>query len=163
MYSPPQKPEAGAYKTGFRVLEPDNSGSKPTNELMPTIPTGDGKRPDKTNYDQQYLEGQLRESTDTISDLSIYSADNDNERRTGPLLPHLDRRAMSRSPAPPSTWSGRWEAFWSRNRGLALVMLSQLFGALMNVTTRLLELDGSHGKGMHPFQVRTAGVEEAVV
>ena len=28
--------------------------------------------------------------------------------------------------------------------------MSQLFGALMNVATRLLELDG---KGMHPFQV----------
>ena len=34
---------------------------------------------------------------------------------------------------------------------MALVLLSQFFGALMSVTTRLLETSGS---GMHPFQVR---------
>ena len=33
---------------------------------------------------------------------------------------------------------------------MALVLLSQLFGGLMNVTTRLLETSGSD---MHPFQV----------
>lgn len=42
-----------------------------------------------------------------------------------------------------------WD-FWMRNKGLFLVSFSQLFGALMNVTTRLLELEG---EGMHPFQV----------
>lgn len=34
-----------------------------------------------------------------------------------------------------------------------MVMLSQFFGASMNVMTRLLELDGPHGQGMHPFEV----------
>ena len=33
---------------------------------------------------------------------------------------------------------------------MALVLLSQFFGGLMSVTTRLLETSGS---GMHPFQV----------
>jgi hypothetical protein len=41
-------------------------------------------------------------------------------------------------------------SFWTRNRGVLLVGLSQLFGALMNLTARLLELEGD---GMHPFQV----------
>jgi len=41
-------------------------------------------------------------------------------------------------------------SFWTRNRGVLLVALSQLFGALMNLTARLLELEGN---GMHPFQV----------
>ncbi|KAF3361115.1 hypothetical protein VdG1_00724 [Verticillium dahliae VDG1] len=36
------------------------------------------------------------------------------------------------------------------NRGIFLVALSQLFGALMNLAARLLELEG---EGMHPFQV----------
>lgn len=40
--------------------------------------------------------------------------------------------------------------FWHRNFGLFLVALSQLFGALMNVATRLLELEGV---GMDPLQV----------
>ncbi|KAI9054178.1 hypothetical protein LZ554_001349 [Drepanopeziza brunnea f. sp. 'monogermtubi'] len=39
---------------------------------------------------------------------------------------------------------------WAQNQGLFLVTLSQLFGALMNVATRLLELEG---EGMDPFQI----------
>ena len=54
------------------------------------------------------------------------------------------------SPPPPNTWRASAERFWQRNRGLWLVALSQLFGALMNVTTRLLELEGD---GMDPFQI----------
>ncbi|KAK0370176.1 integral membrane protein DUF6 [Colletotrichum limetticola] len=41
-------------------------------------------------------------------------------------------------------------AFWQTNKGVVLVALSQLFGALMNLTARLLELEG---EGMHPLQV----------
>ncbi|TDZ31170.1 putative membrane protein [Colletotrichum spinosum] len=40
--------------------------------------------------------------------------------------------------------------FWITNKGVVLVALSQLFGALMNLTARLLELEG---EGMHPLQV----------
>jgi hypothetical protein len=40
--------------------------------------------------------------------------------------------------------------FWHRNYGLFLVIVSQLFGALMNAATRLLELEG---EGMSPLQV----------
>lgn len=60
------------------------------------------------------------------------------------------------SPAPcqgPRTWkatvSQGLQQFWSRNRGVLLVAVSQLFGALMNLAARLLELDA----GMHPFQI----------
>jgi hypothetical protein len=48
------------------------------------------------------------------------------------------------------TWKSAFRDFWDRNSGLVLVSISQLFGALMNVTTRLLELEGD---GMHPFQI----------
>jgi hypothetical protein len=50
----------------------------------------------------------------------------------------------------PKTWKTACKKFWSRNQGPFLVSISQLFGALMNVTTRLLELEG---EGMHPFQI----------
>ncbi|RCI17152.1 hypothetical protein L249_2360 [Ophiocordyceps polyrhachis-furcata BCC 54312] len=39
---------------------------------------------------------------------------------------------------------------WGRNKAAALVALSQLFGAVMNLSVRLLELEDS---GMHPIQV----------
>ncbi|KAG9239564.1 hypothetical protein BJ875DRAFT_83502 [Amylocarpus encephaloides] len=53
-------------------------------------------------------------------------------------------------PAGPRSFKTRCKEFWDRNYGLFLVALSQLFGALMNVTTRLLELEG---EGMHPLQI----------
>jgi len=43
--------------------------------------------------------------------------------------------------------------FWDRNKGVIYVLAAQVFGVLMNLTTRLLELEGNHGAGMHPFQV----------
>lgn len=50
-------------------------------------------------------------------------------------------------------WREDIRAFWHRNIGLALVLLSQFFGTCMNITTRILELEGNNGKGLHPFQV----------
>src|SRR3954471_23795638 len=41
------------------------------------------------------------------------------------------------------------ERFWGRNRGVVLVAVAQLFGALMNLSARLLELESD----MHPFQI----------
>jgi hypothetical protein len=50
----------------------------------------------------------------------------------------------------PKTWKTASKNFLIRNQGLFLVTISQFFGALMNVATRLLELEG---EGMHPFQI----------
>lgn len=36
---------------------------------------------------------------------------------------------------------------------MILVLLSQFFGASMNVMTQYLEVDGERGAGMDPFQV----------
>jgi hypothetical protein len=47
-------------------------------------------------------------------------------------------------------------ALYERNRGVAYVLLAQVFGVLMNVTTRILEIEGNKGLGMHPFQVGLA-------
>ncbi|KAL8689770.1 MAG: hypothetical protein Q9224_004566 [Gallowayella concinna] len=73
---------------------------------------------------------------------SIYSADNENERERGRLLAPSTLRYPSTSPAPIQSWRARCIALWIANKGLVLVGLSQLFGALMNVTTRLLETTG---------------------
>ncbi|GAB1313582.1 Integral membrane protein DUF6 [Madurella fahalii] len=63
-------------------------------------------------------------------------------------------RGVSPAPyRPPQTWKTAIvrgsNRFWTRNRGVILVAVSQLFGALMNLAARLLEFDA----GMHPFQI----------
>ena len=49
-----------------------------------------------------------------------------------------------------TTWRGAMRRCWDRNQGLVFVTVSQAFGALMNVTTRLLETESSE---IGPFQV----------
>lgn len=98
------------------------------------------------------LEFSSRHSTETFSDISTYSADHDSH--VGRLHSVEPTRGYSRSTAPAKTWRTRSATFWARNKGLVLVVISQAFGALMSLSTRLLETEGSHGSSMHPFQVR---------
>ncbi|KAL6801905.1 hypothetical protein J3E68DRAFT_434915 [Trichoderma sp. SZMC 28012] len=53
-------------------------------------------------------------------------------------------------PSPPEASPSLLKQFWIRNKPSILVAVSQLFGALMNLSARLLELDGD---GIHPVQV----------
>ncbi|KAK3946816.1 hypothetical protein QBC32DRAFT_356425 [Pseudoneurospora amorphoporcata] len=89
-----------------------------------------------------------------------------------PSFQHL-RRTLSRSPSPsssvqhgpngtypppfPTNIKSGLGAFLRRNRPLFQVAIAQLFGALMNLAARLLELSGEgeneKGGGMHPFQI----------
>lgn len=83
-------------------------------------------------------------------DPSLISIDDSNNVRLGRTPGHLPvpegRRHASQSPAArPRTFKAKAKLFWDTNKGLALVMISQVFGTLMNVTTRLLEIEGNHG------------------
>jgi hypothetical protein len=83
-------------------------------------------------------------------DPSLLSIDDSNNIRLGRRPAYLPvgslGRHVSLSPAPrPQTWRGRSALFWTRNKGLAYVLFSQLFGTLMNVTTRMLEIEGNDG------------------
>lgn len=115
-------------------------------------------RRDESDHLDVPLTSSFRPSTDSrFSDLSMYSghfAESQFDHR--PLLRSpspAGSRLESRPSAPPLTWRGRLWAAWLQSKGLVLVMLSQFFGASMNVMTRVLEINGSHGEGMHPFQV----------
>ena len=123
-----------------------------TLNVNPKLPSKSGNGP---LYLDVPLQTSFRPSVDTISDISLYSSDNDNERSSRvPVRSNSHTRIPSRSPAPPRTWKGKWEVFWQGNKGFILVLIAQMFGALMTAATRLLETDKSHGAGMHPFQVR---------
>ena len=92
----------------------------------------------------------------TFSDVSSISAGNESDQLQSPGLISIDRPGNGLSSRPsltPHTWRASIARSWSKNKGLFLVILSQFFGVLMNVTTRLLETDNSHGPGMDPFQI----------
>ncbi|KAJ8117725.1 hypothetical protein OPT61_g1143 [Boeremia exigua] len=98
------------------------------------------------------LEGSLTVSRGAIRvpspDPSLLSIDDSNNIRYGrnpDYFPDQDDRIYAaQSPAPPRTRRGRLWAIWYKNKGLFLVLVSQFFGTLMNITTRLLEMEGNN-------------------
>ncbi len=120
----------------------------------PSVSNAEVKAANKQSYLDVPLQSAFERTSDDLESLlSTYSADNENERHTGPLIGNPGPRPSSWSPRSAGAWQKKIRSFWALNRGLALVMVAQLFGALMNVATRLLETGGKHGHGMHPFQV----------
>ncbi|KAJ4403574.1 hypothetical protein N0V91_006447 [Didymella pomorum] len=98
--------------------------------------------------------GSIRVPSPDPSLLSIDDSNNIRYGRNPDYLPESHgRRNASRSPAPPRTAKGKLQALWYKNKGLFLVLISQFFGTLMNITTRLLEMEGNDGKGYHPFHI----------
>ncbi|KAJ9642442.1 hypothetical protein H2199_004823 [Coniosporium tulheliwenetii] len=113
-----------------------------------------GQQEHRLSVPPNQFHGPIRaQSPDTFSELSI---DDYPSLRASSVSPAARRRHASTSPAPPpipTGWRGSIGRFWNRNKGVFLVVLAQFFGTLMNVTTRLLEVEGNRGKGMHPFQI----------
>lgn len=97
-------------------------------------------------------------SPDTFSNLSVEEYD---QLRPRSLSPAPRRHASLDSSAGHEKlargrrdWKSRIRAIWYHNLGLLYMLVAMLFGSLMNVTTRMLEVEGNHGEGLHPFQVR---------
>ncbi|KAL8942953.1 MAG: hypothetical protein Q9216_001368 [Gyalolechia sp. 2 TL-2023] len=110
----------------------ENGNRKDLDDQAPPRPANDAKA-----NAQPSLESFSTPSSD--DNRSIYSADNENERLRDRLLPPAGLRHNSTSPAPSPSFRARCTSLWTANKGLLLVLVAQLFGALMNVTTRLLE------------------------
>lgn len=132
----------------------ENVGSaKDPYDQSPTRPDQPDGKVESQPYSDRFapLQYSFRPSSD--DNVSIFSADNENERERGRLLAPPSLRDKSLSPAPPQprSWRAKGNALWTANKGLLLVLASQLFGALMNVTTRLLETSENP---LNTFQVR---------
>ncbi|GKT49928.1 putative transporter [Colletotrichum spaethianum] len=138
------------------------SEQKPNNDSLP-VPQSPGAktRLDDTleNTDEAYhnlsIDGKASWSHDHTKGISTlpdpdslrrFSASPFQNGRVSPL-PGASHPPPTIQPLKQTT---KLEQFWLVNKGVVLVALSQLFGALMNLTARLLELEG---EGMHPLQV----------
>lgn len=121
---------------------------KPTEQLQKHRLAAESslKPGDKAEDTLRVTRGAIRVPSPDPSLLSIDDSASIRLGRTPDYVPLYHGRQPSRSPVPPRTLKGRIRASWAANKGLALVLISQLFGTLMNVTTRMLEMEGNNGK-----------------
>lgn len=126
-------------------LSPDVIASK---SFAPAI----GER-DDSSFDSP-VEISLGSLIGTISDTSIFPAKASQvKKQCGSTYTTPDRSTTLARYLPPMIWN-TCGLFWYKHKGLVLVLLSQLFGSLMNGTTRLLETDDSHGPPLGLFLVQ---------
>ncbi|KAH8701484.1 hypothetical protein GQ44DRAFT_831867 [Phaeosphaeriaceae sp. PMI808] len=139
-----------AFQDGGHELQSESSSVKPGG---------------KTEVSLGVSRGVIRAPSPNPSLISVDETSNVRIGRDSQYLPVQIRyrHACSRSPAPPRTIWSRMQLFWVTNKGLGLVLIAQLFGTLMNVTIRLLEMEGNGGKGYHPFQILFARMSITVV
>jgi len=145
--------------------EPDGDNVSLQNlEIRPSLDhelvltASNSQRPtSKEHHGSRYLQappfqGPMRPlSPDTLSNLSI------DEYQQLHAISNIKHRPQSK------TWKGKIQIIWERNLGLLYMLIAQLFGTMMNVATRFLEIEGNKGKGLHPAQIIFARMGITVV
>ncbi|OKL58958.1 hypothetical protein UA08_05524 [Talaromyces atroroseus] len=152
----------------------DLEESRDTAETVPSDVDGaknsdDTVRAVRYPYRDEHSNAQVITTTaDTLlTDLSLYGGNVSEGQTYGRLPAHRPLPSSSPSPMTQSPSShnpsplqplSRWQRSvigraWLQGKGMLMVVLSQYFGASMNVMTQILERDGAHGKAMHPFQI----------
>lgn len=92
-------------------------------------------------------QGGWRNSTDTLN-----SGGSKEESGDRSMLSLTSANLSPREP-PSVPRILTWPSFWTANGGIILVIVAMFFGAIMTLTTRLLELERKDDKRMQPIQV----------
>ena len=109
----------------------------------------DEKSDDGSSYLQMSGGKSRRSSIDTLSAVSVNKV---HERSPAqPVVSTSHALPSSYSPVMAPSLKDKWAVFVHRNKGVAMVLLAQMFAALMATATRLLETEGEDS--MHPLQV----------
>lgn len=141
-------------------------------ERRQSSPLGDAQDQKKGVEDQssKSLQAPSTRPNRTLSPDSLSHTSSDEHEPFRPLAPvdspdndGLDEDPNGEAQAPLTGWRASLQASWTRNKGLAYMLMAQVFGVLMNVTTRVLEIEGNKGKGMDPFQILFARMGITVV
>jgi hypothetical protein len=163
----PQSPGLATDKPVLRSESGEQTASKDRQDSF-----GSRGRPRHTKEDvatssNRYLSAPVsqhsrRLSPDALSNLSAEEFEQLRPLRSVTWPSYSDDPA-GKPPPPLTGWRNKLAAYWTRNKGLAYMLLAQVFGVLMNVTTRLLEVEGNKGEGLHPFQILFARMFITVV
>jgi len=146
---------------GFTETQGTNKTAE-TKSLDDVVQDGVQDEANQNEHGNRYLT-TMRPTADTLfTDLSLYTgnASDSHTYSQVPLheslspIPVSQNQSSTEASQPKSKWKQSivWRA-WLQSKGMLMVILSQFFGATMNVMTQVLERDGAHGKAMHPFQV----------
>lgn len=122
----------------------DDDAKLPRSEIYADSSLKPGDKPDDA---LNLHRGAIRAPSPDPSILSIDDVESIRLGRNPDYLPPLQsgRRHASRSPAPPRPVKARLRTFWIMNKGLVLILFAQMFGTMMNVSTRMLEMEGNNG------------------
>lgn len=163
----PQNPGLATDKSALRSGSCDQTAS--TDRQNSPSPRGRLRhtKEDVANGSNWYLSAPTSHhsrplSPDALSNLSTEEFEQLRPLRSVTWPSYSDDPAGKPLP-PPNDWRHKIAAYWTRNKGLAYMLLAQVFGVLMNVTTRLLEVEGNKGEGLHPFQILFARMFITVV
>jgi hypothetical protein len=122
---------------------------------------------DATNSSNRYLRAPLAQPSRPLSPDALSNLSADEFEQLQPSRPVTWPRRDGGPASQPSRsvvgWRKTLAEYWIRNKGLAYMLLAQVFGVLMNVTTRLLEVEGNKGEGLHPFQILFARMSITVI
>ncbi|PGH30748.1 hypothetical protein GX50_06468 [[Emmonsia] crescens] len=176
MSAPPQESSAGC--SSITPLNISVNGQPPQKEdIIATGQTSQRGFPVVHGEDEELSSSSLPRTIEvTSSTRHIYPGNSNNDNNNNisdsqsPLLhpapptssePPNCSRNNKKSPA--QSWRRKLRHTWLMSKGMLMVMLAQFFGASMSVMTRTLVLDGSHGEGMHPFQILFARMSITVL
>jgi len=114
-----------------------------------------------------YLQAPLSRTSRPLSPDALSNLSSDEYEQLRPshslTFPAHEDDSTSQPTESSTGLRARLSASWIRNKGLAYMLLAQVFGVLMNVTTRLLEIEGNKGEGLHPFQILFARMSITVI
>lgn len=167
MSGPPTTPGLTTDKPALRSGSNDPTTSANRQDSFSSRGRPRYTKEDAANNANRYLSAPLAQSSrpfspDALSNLSADEFEQLHPTRPVPWPEHNDDGAGQ-----PNLLTVEWRnmlaGYWIRNKGLAYMLLAQVFGVLMNVTTRLLEVEGNKGEGLHPFQILFARMSITVV
>lgn len=167
MTTPPPKSELTADKALLANYSEDQASPTEYHSVSGSRGRSQSTKKDAADQSQKHLRAPSSRPARPMSPDASSILSTDEYEQLAPQRsrsqPSQIHSSAERSEEQSESWRSRLRTLWTRNKGIAYMLMAQVFGVLMNVTTRLLEVEGNKGKGLHPFQILFARMAITVV